>query len=145
MRGAGFEVHRVIAVDSTLGEAHSWPTKDDDEEGGSSGGDPDAPWRGFPVKKQVNEDGNEVISRRMELYGFNVNLAASVNGGFVSGMNVCRASQHETHHLKEFVRSGTRRVNADKGYVGNRQYLREEAMIDGIMAKPTRGNSLTER
>jgi len=30
-------------------------------------------------------------------------------------------------------------VYADKGHVGNRQYLRDEAIIDGIMAKATRG------
>ncbi len=60
-------------------------------------------------------------------------------------MSVCRASEHETHHLKEFVRLDTRRVYADKGYVGNRQYLRDEAIIDGIMAKATRGHSLTQQ
>jgi IS5 family transposase len=146
LRGAGFQVHRSIAVDATLVEAHSKPTKnDDDEEGGSSGGDPDASWRGFPVKKQVDGEGNEVISRRMALYGYKVNLAASVGTGFVSGVSVCRASEHETHHLQEFVRPGTRRVYADKGYVGNRQYLKEEAIIDGIMTKATRGHSLTQQ
>jgi IS5 family transposase len=36
LRGAGFEVHRSIAVDANLVEAHSRPTKNDDGEGGSS-------------------------------------------------------------------------------------------------------------
>jgi IS5 family transposase len=46
LRGAGLQVNRAIAVDATLVEAHSKPTKNDDEEGSSSGGDPDASWRG---------------------------------------------------------------------------------------------------
>jgi hypothetical protein len=57
LRVAGFQVHRSIAVDATPVEAHSKPTKNDDEEGGSSGGDPDASGRGFLVKKHETEDG----------------------------------------------------------------------------------------
>jgi hypothetical protein len=145
LRGAGFQVPRAIAVDATLVEAHSKPPKNDDEEDGGSGGDLDASWRGFSVKKRVNEDGSEVISRRMALYGYKVNLAASVGMGFVSGVSFCRASEHETHHLKEFVLDETRRAYVEKGYVGNRQYLKDEAIIDGIMAKATRGQSLTQQ
>ena len=32
LRGAGFQVYRAIAVDATLVEAHSKPTKNDDDE-----------------------------------------------------------------------------------------------------------------
>jgi hypothetical protein len=112
---------------------------------GSSEGDPNASWRGSCTKKQVNEDGNEVIARRMALYGYEVNLAAGVGTGFVSGVSVSRASEHETRRPDEFVRPGTRLVHAQKGYVGNRQYPRDEAIIDGTMAKATRGHSLTEQ
>ena len=100
-------------------EAHSKPTKNDDDAEGGSGGDPDASWRGFPVKKQLDGEGNEVISRRMALYGYKVNLAASVGTGLVSGVSVCRASEQMKNldHLQEFVRPDTRRVYADKGYV----------------------------
>jgi IS5 family transposase len=97
------------------------------------------------VKKQVDGEGNEIISRRMALYGYKVNLAASVGSGFACGVSICRASEHETHHLKEFVRPETMRVYADKGYVGHRQYLRDQAIIDGIMAKATRKHSLTQQ
>jgi len=37
------------------------------------------------------------------------------------------------------------RVYADKGYIGNRGYLRQECIFDGIMAKANRGRSLTEK
>ena len=46
LQRARFEVQRALAVDATLGEAHSKPNS---ESGG--GGDTDASWRGFPVKE----------------------------------------------------------------------------------------------
>jgi len=137
---AGYAVKSAIAVDATLVEAHSKPRKDDDDHKG----DLDGAWRGFPVKKQVDEDGKEIISRRTALYGYKVNLAASVEHGFISGVSVCKASEHETQHLQEFVSRQTLEVYADKGYVGNRAAIAQRGIKDGIMSKATRGHRLLE-
>ncbi len=132
LRKVGFEVHRSIAVDATLVEAYTRSTKNDDDEGGSSWGDSHTSWRGFPVLKQVAEDDYEVI-------------AASVGMGFVSGVSICRARKHETHHPKEFVWRGTRRVNAEMACVGNQFCPRHEAIIDRILAKASQAISLTRQ
>lgn len=134
LQRAGFEVHRALAVDVTLVEAHAKPKS---ESGG--GGDTEASWQGFPVKKKVDEQGNEVLSRRMALYGYKANLAASVGQGFVSRFSVCKASEHETRHFQELLSKDTEAVYADKGYVGHRDRLQEKGIRDGIQAKATRG------
>jgi IS5 family transposase len=138
LQGAGFEVQKALAVDATLVEAHSKPKS---ESGG--GGDTDASWRGFPVKKKLDEEGNQIVSRRMALYGYKVNLAASVGQGFVSRFSVCKASEHETHHFQELLSKYTEAVYADKGYVGNRDRMQAKGIRDGIQAKATRGHPLS--
>jgi len=138
LQRAGFEIHKAVALDATLVEAHSKPKS---QSGG--GGDPDASWRGFPVKKKLEEEGNEVLSRRMALYGYKVNLAASVGQGFVSRFSICKASEHESHHFQELLSKRTEAVYADKGYVGHRDRLQEQGIRDGIQAKATRGHPLS--
>jgi IS5 family transposase len=140
LEDGGYSVKKAIAVDATLVEAHSKPKKDDDKRRG----DPDGAWRGFPVKKNIDDEGKEIISRRMALYGYKVNLAASIAHGFVSGVSVCKASEHETNHLQEFITPETQEVYADKGYVGNREAVTAKGIKDGIMAKGTRGHPLLE-
>ena len=88
----GYSVKKAIAVDATLVEAHSKPKKDDEQRPG----DRDGAWRGFPLKTNIDDEGKEIISRRMALFGYKVNLAASIAEGFVSGVSVCKASEHET-------------------------------------------------
>jgi transposase, IS5 family len=135
---AGFEIKKAIAIDATLVESHSKPRKD-----GSGDGDPDGSWRGFPTKKTVDDEGKEIISRRMALHGYKVNLAASVGTGFIGGLSICKASEHETHHFKEFISSKTEEVYADKGYAGQRSYLDEKGDIEnGIQYKASRGHPL---
>ena len=68
----------------------------------------------------------------MALYGYKVNLAASVGQGFVSRFSVCQASEHETHHFQELLSKDTEAVYADKGYVGHRDRLRAQRIHDGI-------------
>jgi IS5 family transposase len=146
---AGYRIHKAIAADATLVEAHSKPKKrkkkanTDDHK--PTGGDPDASWRGFPAKKAVNDHGEEVIARRPALYGYKINLAASVNTGFVGMVSVCPANEHETHHLEELMSEDTDEVYADKGYVGKRGYLKSRRIKDGIQAKATRGHPLRQR
>ena len=80
----------------------------------------------------------------MALYGYKVNLAASIAHGFVSAVSVCKASEHETNHLQEFISPETQEVYADKGYVGNREALTARGIKDGIMRKGTRAHPLLE-
>ena len=95
------------------------------------------------MKRKVDESGNEVVSRRIALYGYKVNLAASVGQGFVSRFSVCKAGEHETHHFQELLGKHTEAVYADKGYVGHRERLKAKGIHDGIQAKATRGNPLS--
>jgi len=135
----GFKIKKAISVDATLVEAHSKPTGKDSE------GDEDASWRGFPSKKIKDEKGNEQIARRPALYGYKINLSSSVNHGFIADVSVCKASEHETHHLTEFISKETKEVYADKGYVGNRILLQKRKIKDGIQMKASRGNPLTQK
>jgi IS5 family transposase len=143
IKNAGYEVHAAVSVNATLVEAHTKPQKDDDDE--PEGGDPDASWRGFPVKTKLDERGKEVLSRRMALYGYKVNLAATVGTGFISRFFLCKASEHETHHMMRLLKKETKAVYADKGYVGNREGLRSRGILDGIRAKATRSHALRKK
>lgn len=137
IESAGFEIKSVISVDATLIEAHSKPC------GKTKEGDPDAAWRGFPTKQLEGADGTKTIARRPAKYCYKLNAAVSVGHGFISGLSVCKGSEHETHHFKKFITNETRVAYADKGYVGNREYLKKNGIKDGIQAKAVRGKHLT--
>lgn len=142
----GYSVHKAVAIDVTLVEAHSKPKKiKGDGAGGSSGGDPDGSWRGFPAKKTRDDEGSEVIARRPALYGYKVSLTASVKYGFVGKKTMSKASEHETHHMRKLIGRKTKEVYADKGFVGNRSTLKRKSIKDGIQAKSTRGHPLTKK
>ena len=136
---AGFQIKKAVAVDATLVEAHSKPC------GNKASLDSDGSWRGFPAKKVKDKNGDTVLARRQALFGYKINLSATVKHGFVSDFSICKASEHETHHLEEFIdRNKTRVVYADKGYVGNRSLLSELKIADGIQAKGSRGKPLLD-
>lgn len=145
MEQDGFTVHKAVAVDATLVEAHSKPKKNKQNPSDSSPGDSDGSWRGFPTKKTVDDKGNEVTARRPALFGYKINLSTSVKKGFVSKISVTKASEHETHHMEEVIGRKTKEVYADKGYVGKRAYLKKKKIKDGIQAKATRGNPLSRK
>ena len=133
---AGYRIKEAVAVDATLVEAHRKP------QGTRKQGDPEASWRGFPTKKVMDSQGSEAVARRPALYGYKINLASSVKHGFVSGLMVTKASEHETHHFKEFLNQKTKAAYGDKGYIGNRRYLKAQGIRDGIQAKAVRGKEL---
>ena len=136
---AGFQIKKAVAIDATLVEAHSKPC------GNKASLDSDGSWRGFPAKKIKDKNGDTVLARRRALFGYKINLSATVKQGFVSDFSICKASEHETHHLEEFLDGKTRVVYADKGYVGNRSLLSDLKIADGIQAKGSRGNPLLEK
>jgi IS5 family transposase len=70
-------------------------------------------------------------------------MASSVGRGFVSGISICKASEHETHHFREFINRKTEEVYADKGYAGQRNYIDgKEGIENGIQYKASRGHPL---
>lgn len=138
IESAGFEIKKAITVDATLVSAHSKPC------GNKQFFDNDGAWRGFPAKQIETEDGEKIVARRPALFGYKINLSTSISTGFINGFSVCKASEHETHHLLEFIRPATRVVYADKGYVGNRSELESRKIIDGIQAKATRNAPLSQ-
>jgi IS5 family transposase len=133
---AGYKIKEAIAVDATLVEAYSKP------QGTRKAGDPEASWRGFPAKKLMDSQGNEAVARRPALYGYKINLSGSVKEGFVGGLKVTKASEHETHHFREFIGEETEEAYGDKGYVRHRKYLRRKGIRDGIQVKAVRGKAL---
>jgi len=137
LEAAGLEVKEIVAVDATLVEAHSKPR-------GDFAGDEEASWRGFPSKKVVDASGNKAIARRPALYGYKINLSASVKTGYISELSICPASEHESRHLKELLKKGTKKVYADKGYYGCKKLLKELAIKDGIHDKGFRNRPLTK-
>jgi IS5 family transposase len=60
----GYSAKKAIAVDATLVEAHSKPKNE------QRLGDPDGARRGFPVKKNIDDEGKEIISRRCQYRGW---------------------------------------------------------------------------
>jgi IS5 family transposase len=141
----GFEIHKAISVDATLVEAHSKSRKDR-KTGESIGGDADGRWRGFPAKIVKNAKSENMLARRPALFGYKVNMATSVEHGFISGISICTAKEHEIHHLKEFIkRDKTKVVYADKGYSGFRSYVWSRGLRYGIQGKGYRNHPLTRK
>lgn len=138
IEAAGFEIKKAVSVDATLVCAHSKPC------GTKPSCDPDASWRGFPAKQIEDNDGNKVLARRPALFGYKINLNTSVGSGFVNDFSVCKASEHETHHMAELLSPDTKIVYADKGYVGNKALLKDLKIVDGIQSKAFRGNKLSK-
>lgn len=146
IENAGFSIQKAVAADATLVEAQSKPKKNPDD-GKPQGGDPDGSWRGFPPKTIKTEDGKEQIARRSALFGFKVNLSASVGTGFVNKVKVTTAKDHEGPILRDLLGSRTKVVYADKGYSGlkNRNLLERLEIRDGIQRKGRRGHPLGKR
>jgi len=137
LAAAGLEIKEVVAVDATLVAAHSRPS-------GDFAGDEEAAWRGFPSRTVVDASGNKAIARRPALYGYKINLSASIKTGYVSDLSVCPASEHESKHLKELLGEETKKVYADKGYYGCKKLLKELGIKDGIHGKGFRNHPLTK-
>lgn len=135
---AGFKIAEVVAVDATLVEAHSKPRGDNFE------GDTEASWRGFPARTIIDAEGNKVLARRPALYGYKINVSSSVGTGFISDLSVCKASEHETHHLEELLKGKkTKAVYADKGYCGKKKMISALGIKDFIQDKAARNRPLT--
>lgn len=137
LEAAGFKIKEVVAVDATLVAAHSKPS-------GDFTGDEEASWRGFPTKEIIDNSGHKAIARRPALYGYKINLSASVGTGFVGALSVCRAAEHESKHLLELLSKKTKRVLADKGYYGCKKLLKSLAIKDSIQDKGFRNRPLTD-
>jgi transposase, IS5 family len=137
LEAAGLKIKEVVAVDATLVEAHSIPQSD-------FLGDEEASWRGFPARELIDGSGHKVIARRPALYGYKINLAATVGTGFISALSVCRAAEHESKHLAKLLSGKTKKVLADKGYYGCKKLLKSLAIKDKIQDKGFRNRPLTK-
>jgi hypothetical protein len=139
LEGYGYKIEEAISVDATLVEAHKKPTGKDKD------GDDEASWRGFPQKKIEKSDGTVEIARRSALYCYKINLACSVKEGFISGVSMCKGSEHESRHLEEFITSKTLKVYADKGYYGKKRDILERGIKEYIQNKGFRGHPLKRK
>lgn len=137
LEAAGLKIKEVVAIDATLVQAHSKPCGDFD-------GDKEASWRGFPAKEIIDNSGRKAFSRRPALYGYKINLSASVKTGYVNGLSVCPASEHESRHMEELLEKGTEKVYADKGYYGCKKLLKDLSIKDHIHDKGFKNLPLTK-
>jgi IS5 family transposase len=144
LEAAGYSINKAVAVDATLVEAQSRPKRNYNN-GETNEGDDEAAWRGFPAKKKVDDEGNEVQTRKPPLFGYKINMATSVGQGFISSFTVCPANEHESTHLAELLSSQTTVVYGDKGYAGRRGELEKRDILDGIQSKGVRGKPLTRK
>lgn len=133
---AGYQIKEVVAVDATLIEAYSKPK-------GDFAGDAEGSWRGFPAREITGKDGNKVLARRPALYGYKINMCASIKTGFISSFSICPAAEHESRHFKELLAPETEKVYADKGYFGCKKVLKFLSIKDKIHDKGFRGKPLT--
>ncbi len=140
----GYTVHKSVAVDASLVEAHSKPKRKSDHDD-PKGGDPDGSWRGFPAKKKKNDEGEEEISRRPALFGYKLHASVSTELGFVSKIKMTTAKEHEVNHGEDLLRDETEAAYMDKGYTGLQAALKERGIRNGIQKKARRGHPLSER
>jgi IS5 family transposase len=84
-------------------------------------------------------------------FGYKLFLAADVEDGYATGIDVTPANRSETKHFAEFIekipcKKGMR-MYADKAYASkeNREILQSKKLKDGLMEKAVRGRPLTAR
>jgi len=136
LKEVGFEIQKAVAVDATLIEAHSIPR-------GEEKGDAEATYRGFTEKLIVNDRMELTIARRPPLFGYKANVSVSVAQGFVGAVSVCAASEHDARHMEELLSEKTKKVYADKGYVGCKSLLKARGIADYIQDKGASRHPLT--
>jgi IS5 family transposase len=83
----------------------------------------------------------------LRYFGYKAFVSMESEHGFIQQLEVTPANQYEGHFLEKTI-SGldVQAVLADKGYAieANREWLKKQAYLDGMMRKATRGNPLSE-
>jgi IS5 family transposase len=151
----GLKINEGIAVDARLVKSASKPMskeelKKEKERRESPEGQVDK--NGKPLKFSRDMESDWTVKDDKPHYGLKEHVSVDVENGFVLGLTVTPASEHDSKYLPYLALASChteepiKNIYGDKGYFGepNRSFLNLNGIEDGIMRKDTTGAKLTE-
>jgi len=132
-------------VDATIIESAARPDRiidlvEDREE-------PEQEKESVKISESVDPDARWLKKGRRCYFGYKAFVSTEGEHGFIQQLEVTPANQYEGHFLEKTI-SGLdiQAVLADKGYAteANREWLKKQGYLDGVMRKATRGHPLSE-
>ena len=151
----GLSINEGIAVDARLVKSASHPMSNEElreerEKRQSPEGEVDK--NGNPVKFCKDIESDWTVKNDAPHYGLKEHVSVDVENGFVLGVTITPASEHDTKYLPYLALASChteepiKKIYADKGYFGqpNRVFLNLNDIEDGIMRKDTTTAKLTE-
>jgi IS5 family transposase len=151
----GLSINEGIAVDARLVKSASHPMsnkelREEREKRQLPEGQVDK--NGNPVKFCKDIESDWTVKNDDPHYGLKEHVSVDVENGFVLGMMITPASEHDTKYLPYLALASChteepiKKIYADKGYFGqpNRVFLNLNDIEDGIMRKDTKTAKLTE-
>jgi IS5 family transposase len=151
----GLSINEGIAVDARLVKSASHPMSNEElreerEKRRSPEGEVDK--NGNPVKFCKDIESDWTVKNDAPHYGLKEHVSVDVENGFVLGVTITPASEHDTKYLPYLALASChtegpiKKIYADKGYFGqpNRVFLNLNDIEDGIMRKDTTTAKLTE-
>jgi transposase, IS5 family len=99
------------------------------------------------IIESKDPDGRWLKKGSKSFYGYKGFIAVDVDKGFIDKIHVTSANVAEVNQLHHIVdKYENKRIFADKGYAskGNREFLKEKKLKDGIMCKATKGKALNK-
>ena len=151
----GLSINEGIAVDARLVKSASHPMSNEElreerEKRQSPEGQVDK--NGNLVKFCKDIESDWTMKNDAPHYGLKEHVSVDVENGFVLGMTITPASEHDTKYLPYLALASChteepiKKIYADKGYFGqpNRVFLNLNDIEDGIMRKDTRTAKLTK-
>ena len=151
----GLSINEGIAVDARLVKSASHPMSNEElreerEKRRSPEGEVDK--NGNPVKFCKDIESDWTVKNDAPHYGLKEHVSVDVENGFVLGVTITPASEHDTKYLPYLALASChteepiKKIYADKGYFGqpNRVFLNLNDIEDGIMRKDTTTAKLTK-
>jgi len=151
----GLSINEGIAVDARLVKSASRPMSKDDlrkEKEKRELPDGQVDKNGDPLKFCKDLESDWTVKNDEPHYGLKEHVSVDVENGFVLGVAMTPASEHDTKYLPYLALASchteepVKKIYADKGYFGqpNRVFLNLNDIEDGIMRKDTTTAKLTE-
>jgi IS5 family transposase len=151
----GLSINAGIAVDARLVKSASRPLSRDDlkkEKEKRQSPESELDKNGKPVKFHRDLESNWTVKNDKPDFGLKEHVSVDVENGFVLGMTMTSASEHDSKYLPYLALASChtedpiKKMYADKGYFGepNRVFLHLNDIADGIMRKDTTTAKLTK-
>ena len=151
----GLSINEGIAVDARLVKSASHPMSNEqlrEEREKRQWPEGEVDKNGNPVKFCKDVESDWTVKNDAPHYGLKEHVSVDVENGFVLGMTITPASEHDTKYLPYLALASChteepiKKIYADKGYFGqpNRVFLNLNDIEDGIMRKDTTTAKLTE-